>query len=134
MRNNKATQYAQALFLAGESKGGAEAKDIALGLVRAAEKRRETGLLRSILMEAERLLIREKKKDRVSITVAHERAVARYKKNIADGLRAFDAEKKEHDIIIDPSIIGGFHVSHKGMLYDASYRRRLLDLYRRLTT
>lgn len=132
MKNNKATQYATAFLRAGEGKKDVEMKDIALGLVRAVQRRGETGLLRGILREAEHISIRERKKDRVLLTIASKNAVARHKKNIADGILAIGAEKKESDVLIDPTIIGGFRILHRGSLYDASYRKRLLDLYRRL--
>lgn len=132
MKNNKAIQYATAFLRAGEGKRGAETKDIVLGLVRAVQKRGETGLLRNILKEAEALFSREEKKDRVLLTVVDEKATTRHKKNIADGMRAIGMEKEERDILIDPTIIGGFRISRRGMLYDASYRKQLLDLYRRL--
>ena len=129
----KAAQYAKAFLGALRSGSDEEAKDRVLGLVRALKKRGETRLLPNILAEVQTLSAHEEKKDRVLVTMTERKADTRYEKEIARATRAVGAEKKERDSAIDPALIGGFRVSYKGMLYDASYRKQLLNLYRKMT-
>jgi F0F1-type ATP synthase delta subunit len=48
-------------------------------------------------------------------------------------LEAVGAESASHKEVVDETIVGGFVLRFKDKLVDASYKRALLDMYRRVT-
>ncbi len=131
MKRNKPREYAKAFLSAVEGKSVAEQKDITRRLVETAVRRGEQNLLSHVQKEIALSLEKEEKKNAVHIEVAQHHA-KRGQENIQRARTLLGAENAPESVSENPSIIGGFKVRYRGVVYDASYRTHLLNLYRRL--
>jgi len=52
---------------------------------------------------------------------------------LAAAIARLGAEGKSYEVTIDETLIGGFTARFKDTLLDASYKRSLVDLYRKIT-
>lgn len=69
-----------------------------------------------------------------TITLARNSDETKFKANIVDSLKVIGGELESAKITIDPTITGGYIVTHKGKMIDSSYKTKLLKLYRTITT
>ena len=114
--------YAQALWNM-VSRGG----DHAHAVTALAETLKRTGrsnLIRKILPAFERIAARESKRDVTIISVGRK----------ADaGLAMSAAGVTESDVILDPTLIGGYRLERGDVLIDASWKKHLITLYNAVT-
>lgn len=72
------------------------------------------------------LLKQQRAKHEVVLTVAQQKDIARAQKE--------SGASKDIHTVVDPRLIGGWHLKSKHTLTDASYKTALIDLYRTITT
>lgn len=117
----KAENYAKALFEAG--KNGTQTDVLMRGLIRSLKGRGAMRLLPHILTQYERLAARLRR-DTPILTIARE-------SDRADAVQASGASAAT-TVVVDERIIGGYRLEEKGVLKDASFKRHLLEVYRRV--
>jgi F0F1-type ATP synthase delta subunit len=81
-----------------------------------------------------RLAERESKKNDIVLTVAREKDERHAHKGAAEIVKHLGVEAKDLKTQVDDTIIGGWRLEGRGMLVDASYKNRLLELYNRVTS
>lgn len=119
--------YAQALWKMIQ-KGTPQAQAVRSLHIFLKESGREA-LLPRIAKAFERIAAQEQSHQQVVLTVADER-------HVSDARRAVKAHVQDADaasIVIDPTLIGGWRLDAREILFDASYKKHLLELYRRTT-
>ncbi len=84
-------------------------------------------VLRGAVVELEKRALREIPK----VTVAKEGGID--SRALADAIAAVAATSEQVHTIVDPAIIGGFTLQYKDKVVDKSYKRALLDIYRKVT-
>ena len=130
----QARQYAQALTEFIQAHPRTEAATIATRLTALLKRRGHTGLLPRIIAEYEKETARLEKKTRVHLTVAHEKERAAALQKGALVASEFGIAHTKIDVGVDPGLLGGYTLKGPGFRFDASYRSRLLALYKKLTT
>lgn len=133
MKRNKPKEYAKAFLSAVRDKGVLEQKNLARALVETAVRRGEQKLLPRIQKEIVFSIEKEEKNATAHILFAHTAHAKREREKVTHALSLLGAENAPEYISEDQSIIGGFQIRYGEKLYDASHRKHLLDLYRRLT-
>lgn len=101
------------------------------GLKSTLKARGHQALLPSILASVLRTLEATGTKS-AQVSVAQEADLATHKKAIADTLQLLDV--KDHDVVIDDTLIGGFVVTGNDQTVNRSYKHLLTKLYRQLTS
>lgn len=101
------------------------------GLKKVLELRGHGKLLGSILRGVERELSGERT-SAPKVTVADARHAEYFREAIESSLAELNAGK-EHQVIIDESLIGGYVAETRDSRIDASYKRALVELYRTIT-
>jgi F0F1-type ATP synthase delta subunit len=125
--------YAHALALTLSNAQTAEAAEERFEQFRASLKRRgHEKLLTRILHEYKRLAIVRERQKRVTLRISDEgdTAVA----ETAAGEYLSNEQQQRMRTYCDDSLIGGFQLETHDTLVDNSYKRMLLQLYRRLIT
>ena len=112
---------------------GKNPAEVFRGLVVILEKRGHQSLLSGILAGVLRHVEAARPAGQASLTVASEASVSELKSAIESALKTLNATEKP-TVIIDQSIIGGFIATTDTESIDASYKRKLIDLYRSITT
>lgn len=113
-------------------KEGRDLEVILHGLVRTLKSRGHQKLQASILAGVLRV-IEAKSIDESVVTIASKASYAAQAAAIAAALKDLEANK-EPVVKTDPTIIGGFIVEANNTRHDASYKTKLVNLYRSLTT
>lgn len=125
-----ARMYANALYRATEKTSGKnlDAKLASFGKLLA--RKGHEKLMRSIMREYAKVALREKHRNEVRISVAHEKEAAAAKKQLAaiDG----GAAAKEIVVSVDPALVRGYRIEGNDILFDGNARRKLSDLYQKL--
>ncbi|MEK7452846.1 MAG: F0F1 ATP synthase subunit delta [Patescibacteria group bacterium] len=85
-------------------------------------------LLPKILKNYERIVREDKVKIGIELVISDVKFEDQYKKEIKNYKEYFNI-KQSVNVVIDPSIIGGFMIKTKGIVVDASYKRWLIGLY-----
>lgn len=67
------------------------------------------------------------------VTVAKQSDVALLQQAIEQALQKLGAKSNDMQVAIDTTLIGGFTASHKGTVINASYKDKLVSLYRNIT-
>lgn len=133
----KASWYAEALYGALNEKSVKTESDSNRVFARFREvlaKRGHESLLPFIGHELEKILIREKNNNEVLLITADG-------KNESKWSHAYDHYEKEGIIkksatrrdVVDETIVGGFQIRTKDTLIDGSYKKSLVELYRKIT-
>jgi len=65
------------------------------------------------------------------VTVAKEGGLDKAK--LAEVLAVLKVQTETVKTVVDPSLIGGFTVQYRDTVVDKSYKRALLDIYRKVT-
>lgn len=120
--------YIQAAY--NEIQKGEDVKKVLKSLHAYLKKRGLGKLYPRILRGLIEKIRRAQKSAMPKVTIAREKDLARNKAAIAMTLSHIKAE--EHEVAIDPSIIGGFVVTAKGTRIDNSYKKKLFSTYRAL--
>jgi len=84
-------------------------------------------VLRGVVVELEKRVVDETPE----VTVAKEGSVDKAK--LAEVLAALKVQTETVKTVVDPSLIGGFTVQYRDTVIDKSYKRALLDIYRKVT-
>lgn len=122
-----AAQYARAIYEAHEESATSDAEFIA-NVMQALKRRHHAKILPQILEEYRKY---EMAAEAQGLTLRLAQESERQKALAA--LKELDAtEEKEARTIIDQNLIKGFVVEGKDFRYDASAKRTLIDLYKRL--
>ncbi len=122
--------YANALFRATAMTSGKalDARLVSFGKLLA--RKGHEKLARSIMREYAKVALREKQRNEVRISVAHEKETAAAKKQLAniDG----GAAAREIVVSVDPALVRGYRIEGNDILFDGNARRKLADLYQKL--
>jgi F0F1-type ATP synthase delta subunit len=124
-------QYAQALWRLVER--GMEPKKAVHALRDMLVRDGRAELLPRIGRALERIAQQESKKTDVVLSVAKEGDISQAMKHVHDLIAEFGVAPRDVKTRIDDSLIGGWRLEGKEKLIDASYKRRLLDLFSRVT-
>ncbi len=133
----KASWYAEALYGALQEKSvktESDSKKVFTRFHKILASRGHEKLLPFIGHELEKILDREKGKNEVLLITADG-------KNESKWAHAYDHYKKEGIIpnhatrrdVVDETIVGGFQIRTKDILIDGSYKKSLVELYRKIT-
>jgi F0F1-type ATP synthase delta subunit len=124
-------QYAQALWKL--VKRGMEPKKAVHALRDMLAREGRSELLPRVARAFQRIALEQSKKTDVVLTVATEGDITAAKKHTHDLIAEFGVTPHDVQTRIDGSLIGGWRLEGKEKLIDASYKRRLLDLFSRVT-
>ncbi len=108
--------------------------DIETALTRLRARLERQGHLRlygQILKASARVLEAKLKETVPQVVVAKTGAVNR--ETLMSAITRLSADQSTYEEQVDETIVGGFIVRFKDQVLDASYKRRLLDLYRQVT-
>ena len=133
----KASWYAEALYEALIDKNVKTESDAHKVLTRFRKvivARGHEKLLHFVAHELEKIMAREQDKNETLLIVAD-------KKSLGKWLHAYDHYEKEGIIpkhstrreVVDETIVGGFKIMTKDTLIDGSYKKSLVELYRKIT-
>jgi F0F1-type ATP synthase delta subunit len=118
-------KYAKALFDLIQDKNKDEADKTVADFLRYMEAKNKTKLLPKIVLEIERLYKKASKSAPKIYLVKEEDSDKAIKK--AESLGAYNPQIEK-----DASLIGGFKIKTKNFVFDASYKKYLLELYESL--
>lgn len=102
------------------------------GLSRVLRERGHERLYPKILRTLNTSALKYMKRDVVTITVAREEDATLFKENIKEAVLTL--EGKETSTRVSTTITGGFIAENKEKRIDASYKKKLLTLYRSLVS
>ena len=68
-----------------------------------------------------------------SVVIAKEADLPGLQNELSESLQKLGGNPDETKITVDPTLIGGFIVSHNGKLINRSYKEKLVSLYRSIT-
>lgn len=141
----KASWYAEALYgalintsmakpRASLLENESDSKKVIAHFHKVLEKRGHEKLLHFVMRELEKILTREKIKNEATLVTADGTSQGKW-------AHAYDHYEKEGIIpkratrrdVVDETIIGGFQIRMKGTLIDGSYKKSLVELYRKIT-
>jgi F0F1-type ATP synthase delta subunit len=133
----KASWYAEALYEALTEKNvktEADAHKVFTRFRKVLALRGHEKLLPFVVHELEKIAVREKNNNQVLLVTADKKSQTKWS-------HAYDHYKKEGVVpkgaalqeLVDESIVGGYQIRTKDTLIDASYKKSLLELYRKIT-
>lgn len=124
--------YAEALSRAVHGKDGSEKETLFQNFRNLLTRRGHTILFPSILREFENITQQQKEAATVTLSVAKLEDADTFRAEVEAVENVFGS-KETFAIVEDSMLVGGWRVERKDALYDASYRRGLLELYRKFT-
>jgi F0F1-type ATP synthase delta subunit len=132
----RAIHYAKVMYALTAGKPVAEQRDLVDQVIEAARERRNGHLLPKILRAYERIAAREEARGTIIVATADPITEARAMEIIRSDVTRQIIDPTHRRVVrtVDPTLVGGFVVRTRGWRVDASYRRALTDLYRRLST
>lgn len=122
--------YAEALRRLVEK--GKNPKTAVSELHTALKKQGRTQLMPRIARAFKRVAERDAARNTVRLYVAGANTHA--KTSAKHALEAMSVDAKDVEVIEDATLIGGWRLEGREQLYDASYKKKLLELYRRVTS
>lgn len=128
--HNMETAYAQALWKM--ISGGETPKKVIASLYETLKRHRREALLPRIARAFRRLAMQARARDMLTLSIADEHAT-RAKKEAKEILEMMHVDLSEVEVRTDPTLIGGWRLEGREHLYDASYKKFLLDVYNRAT-
>lgn len=123
--------YAHALYAALRGGTASEAQ-LVQNLEQLLRDRGHAMLLPRILREYEKLAASKLVADRGVLEVARESDTRNLREEIGTAARELGVDLEEAEVVENDAVVGGFILRKTEAQVDASYRRRLLDLYQRL--
>lgn len=133
----KASWYAEALYGAlqeGHVMSESDSKKVITRFRNVVSLRGHNKLLPFVAREFEKIIIREKIKKEVTLITADTKSQSKwahaYDHYEKEGIMPKDAMRRN---AVDESIVGGFQIRTKGTLVDGSYKKSLIELYRKVT-
>lgn len=119
--------YAQALWKMIE--GGTQPKKAVQQLVDSLKAHNREALLPRIARAFERIATRQMQKNAVVVIVAHEKDMAKAKREAKAFLDEVGADASDLEGKIDETLIGGWRLEGRGQLVDNSFKKSLLEMY-----
>ena len=124
------TKYSDILFQIASSTTSDEASKDTETFLKLVKIRGHAKLLPNILKEFDQKVAQSEKKSVSTLEVSKDADVSEAKKTLeADG-----NDLTEIEIVIDERLIGGFQYEKDDLVIDSSYKKSLLNLYRKITT
>lgn len=123
--------YAQALWQL--VAGGMDAKDAVHAIHKRLEKEGRAILMPRVAHAFSRIAERESRKRDYTLTVARESDLTHARKEVKAYTSEMGIDIEDLKTQVDDSLIGGWRLEGNERLVDASYKRRLLDLYNGVT-
>ena len=127
-----ASYYAKALFGLSRDKNQSEQQDLVVRLLRVLKANGHIKLLPAILREYERIEYIQKKKRGAILSVVKLTHQEKLKRDINLYRNQLGLAEKKIEVKIDAHLIGGFTLQTESTMTDASYKKMLLELYRRM--
>jgi len=127
-----ASYYAKALFGLSRGKNHNEQQDLVVRLLRVLKSNGHIKLLPAILREYERIEYAQRKKRGAVLSVAKLTHQEKLKRDINLYRNQLGLAEKKIEVKIDAHLIGGFTLQTENTIADASYKKMLLELYRRM--
>ncbi|MBI5078363.1 MAG: F0F1 ATP synthase subunit delta [Candidatus Yonathbacteria bacterium] len=131
----KASWYAEALYAA-LSKRATESdfKKVFARFRKVVSSRGHDRLFPFVTRELEKIVAREKIKNEVVLVTADNKSISKwshaYDHYEKDGIIPKGANRRD---VVDESIVGGFQIRTRDTLIDGSYKKSLINLYRKIT-
>lgn len=133
----KASWYAEALYqtlIEKSVKTESDAKKILARFYKVISFRGHEKLLPFISHELEKIMAREENKNEVIFITADKKSQSKW-------MHAYDHYEEEGVIpkninrrdVVDESIVGGYQIRSKDIIIDGSYKKSLIELYRKIT-
>lgn len=110
----------------------ADASAVIKGFKETLKERGHERLFETVLKNVLRVL--EAERPSTVVTVANQKDVEKYAAEIKAALSELSAGDQEPLVKVDDTIIGGYLVENNRRRFDASFKSKLVDLYRSITT
>ncbi len=124
-------KYAADLFRSVEAASPVQKESVIDDFFVLLAKRGHRGLLHRILKEYERLVVKERRRSRIVLSVHTAEGRLKDTGDIERALKLIGEEKASVETLIAPGLIGGFVLEGRGKRIDGSFHRSLLELYDR---
>lgn len=111
---------------------GKKLDDVLYGLRATLARHMRSSLYPAILRDLQKHFLRQKLRETTTVIVAREQDIKKFESDIAKAVKEIGG--KVTHTRIDPHIVGGYITESHGKHIDASYKKRLLTLYRSLTS
>lgn len=111
---------------------GKSPKTLVEALHKTLQRQGRTALMPRIARAFKRVVERESARNTVRLYVAHTHGAAKSKAKHA--IEALNVDSKDVEVMEDTTLIGGWRLEGREQLYDASYKKYLLELYKRVTS
>lgn len=128
-----AHDYAQALVLALEHAGPTHADETIARFVAVVRRRGHGRLIPKIVAAFSREAGARERRTRMEVTVADPQVIKSNAKEIAGHAQALGVAPEALAFTVDETLIAGYRLKTRDRIVDASGKRALLELYRRLT-
>lgn len=122
-------QYVQAVLESLQS--GKDVADVLKGLSVILQKRGHERLHASVLREVLRVLSSDNEVSGTRVIVARESDARKFKSEIEKELTALQFDP-HYEVSVRDNLVGGYIIEHESTIIDASYKKKLLTLYRSL--
>lgn len=132
--NDKKGNYAEAFLRAVEGKTSSPRSNLTASFVAVVRKRGDTALLPAILRDITSRIARKENEQSMDLQVPDASYERTHRKDIAHAAELIGGDVRNMRVSVNPALIGGFRAEHRGVLYDATYQKSLIDLYRRLVS
>ena len=130
----KASWYAEALYGALKGKDEEEGIRVFAHFREVLKSRGHSALLSFIPHELEKITERERAHHQVELVTADTESATKwahaYDHYEQEGIIQKNATRRD---VVDPSIVGGFQIRTKELLIDGSYKKPLVQLYKKIT-
>ncbi len=130
----KATQYAEALYIASRNKSEEEVLRIVTQTISLLKEKGHERLLGKVLLELEKIQKRRGGIDELLVRVAKDTDAEAFMNDIQRDAEVLGAASLPRKIVTDDTLIGGYELRAKGSRIDRTYKRSLLTLYNNLIT
>lgn len=130
----QAVSYAHALHQAARNADRVRQEELFQNLLHILKTKGHQRLLPQILHEYERLMAHVQEQSKGVLEVTHQKDVRHLTKEIERACQKLHLTAANLELKVNDQLVGGFLLRKSGTLFDASYRRQLIELYRRLIT
>lgn len=113
---------------------GSDVSSVLKGLESALKAKGHTSLHAQILLAVQKKLEASSVQAVSQIVVAKESDATHFHKQIQASLEEIGGKTDTSQVTIDTTLVGGYIASHQGKNIDASYKNKLVTLYRAITT
>ena len=132
MLNMNYKKYAKVLVEAETEKNKEDFEKFFNNFLEMLKKKNQIKILPNILVEVERLVAENKKDKKSTLILKDKTFLEKYKNQISNFSDKFDIDNLE--IVENKNIIGGYILKNKKYQIDNSYKKKLLNLYNKITS